>query len=273
VKTTAVFFPFDLFGSGGCGAGATALAEALREILADNRRERVATRARAYTGKVRIQEVAFATLADYQDWQPQARRIIRRALDRGDFLLWVTGNHLGVLPLYEELGKLDGENLVVQLDAHLDIQHFSEISAEPSHANFLLHQDGPAPVIINVGHRDLLLPTDHIKRYYRQVSAAEEFALDPGPILKSIAGIAGSARRIFFDIDCDVFDPAFFPAVAHPSPMGLLPADVLRIIESGWSPQVGGVAISEFDSGRDRDDRSLSLLVWLIERLLLKRHE
>ena len=33
MKTCAVFFPFDLFGSGGAGAGV--------DLLADNRRERV----------------------------------------------------------------------------------------------------------------------------------------------------------------------------------------------------------------------------------------
>ena len=41
MKTCAVFFPFDLFGSGGAGAGVDLLADELREILADNRRERV----------------------------------------------------------------------------------------------------------------------------------------------------------------------------------------------------------------------------------------
>src|SRR6266513_1487566 len=47
VKTSAIFFPFDLFGSAGAGAGAELLAEAFQEMLADNRRERVPTRARA----------------------------------------------------------------------------------------------------------------------------------------------------------------------------------------------------------------------------------
>jgi hypothetical protein len=36
---------------------------------------------------------------------------------------------------------------------------------------------------------------------------------------------------------------------------------------------VAAVALSEFDPGRDREDRSLSTLVWLLEYLLLKRHE
>jgi arginase family enzyme len=78
---------------------------------------------------------------------------------------------------------------------------------------------------------------------------------------------------VFLDIDCDVFDPAFFPAVAQPVPFGLSPHLVLRFLEAAWSERVIGLAVSEFDPGRDRNDQSLATLVWLIEYLLLKRYE
>src|ERR1043166_10115038 len=95
-KTCAFFFPFDLFGSGGTGAGAQLLADAFREMLDDNRRERVRTRARAYAGNVRFREFSFETLTHYQQWRQEAPRPARRILHRHDFLLWITGNHLGV---------------------------------------------------------------------------------------------------------------------------------------------------------------------------------
>src|SRR6516225_8515755 len=117
VNTRAVIFPFDLFGSGGTRAGAELLADALREMLADNRREKVATRARAYAGKVRIEEYTFDRLEDYNGWRETAQKEARTALDRGDFLLWITGNHLGALPVYDVLSGAD--TAVVQFDAHL----------------------------------------------------------------------------------------------------------------------------------------------------------
>ena len=124
MKTSAVFFPFDLFGSAGAGAGADLLADELGEILADNRRERVPTRAQAYAGQVHLRRFAFDTLEAYAGWREQGRRAVRRALGRGDFLLWVTGNHLGALPVYDELAgsgpaqcsrKLPCDNSEVQL--------------------------------------------------------------------------------------------------------------------------------------------------------------
>jgi hypothetical protein len=47
----------------------------------------------------------------------------------------------------------------------------------------------------------------------------------------------------------------------------------LQLIDAVWNDRVAGVSLSEFDPGRDRADQSLGTLVWLIERLLLKRYE
>jgi arginase family enzyme len=280
-KTTAVFFPFDLFGSSGSGAGAQLVADAFQEMLADNRREKVPTRARAYAGKVRFQEFAFETMDDYREWRPQARKVIRHALEHGDFVLWIAGNHLGVLPVYEELGlanrvrKRSEENqtLVVQFDAHLDIYNLSDCTKELSHGNFLLHADGPLPGIINVGHRELLLRPEYVGKYYRQSFAAADLAVDPEPALVAVQEAAGRAGRVFLDLDCDVFDPAYFPGMAHPLPFGVSPQLFLRFLDAAWSANLAGLAISEFEPNRDQIDRSLSTLIWLIEYVLLKRYE
>jgi arginase family enzyme len=273
MKTSAVFFPFDLFGSGGAGAGADLLADEFREVLADNRRERVPTRARAYTDQVRVRRFTFETLEDYAGWRQQGRQAVRQAFRQGDFLLWVAGNHLGALPVYDELAGRGEEVLVVQYDAHLDIHHFADCTREPSHGNFLLHCDGPLPPLVNAGHRELLLPGDYVRQYYRQTFSAAELALDPQPALDQLAWSATTAQRVFLDIDCDVFDPAYFPAVAQPVPFGLSPPLLLRLLHAAWSPKVAGVMISEFDPGRDREDRSLATVVWLMEYVLLLKYE
>jgi arginase family enzyme len=273
MKTSIVCFPFDLFGSGGAAAGAGLLADGLREVLADNRRERVPTRARAYTEHVRLRELAFETMADYNDWRGRGRQAARQALRRGDFLIWLTGNHLGALPVYDELSALGERALVVQFDAHLDIHHFHDCTPELSHGNFLLHCAGPLPPLINVGHRDLLLPPEHVAQTYRHAFSAAELAIEPRPALELLRERAGAAEKVFLDFDADVFDPMFFPAVSQPVPFGLSPQQVLGLIAAVWSPRVAGVLVSELDPGRDRDDLGLSTLVWLLEYLLLLRYE
>jgi agmatinase len=272
MKSDFIFFPFDLFGSAGTAASVALLADELREILADNRRETVPTRALAYTDRVRLRELRFDTLESLADWRRRGRQAARQLLRSGDFLFWISGNHLGVLPVYDELAG-DESTLIVQFDAHLDIHHFRDCTAEPSHGNFLLHCAGTLPPLVNLGHRDLLLTPDYIGKHYRRAFSAAELAIDPQPALEFLHRAGQEAKRVFLDVDCDVLDPMFFPAVTQAVPFGLSPALFLRLLDAIWSPNTAGVMLSEFDPGRDRDDQSLAIVIWLLEYLLLRRHE
>src|SRR5262249_22778730 len=157
--------------------------------------EKVATRARAYQGHVRVREFSFDNFKDYHTWRRQARASVRQALQRREFFLWVTGNHLGVLPVYDELsGPARCDTLALQFDAHLDIYNLSDCTAELSHGNFLLHADGPLPSLINVGARELLLRPDYIARYYQQVFSAADLAIDIDSALTKVAATARQAR-------------------------------------------------------------------------------
>jgi agmatinase len=267
MKILSVVFPFDQFGSAGTGAGAMLLGDALREMLADAKRETQPARADSYKDRVRIREFAFDTPDACAGWRKAGRQAMRAALKSGERVLWLAGNHLAALPTYEELGP---EALVIQLDAHLDIYNLADCTTELSHGNFLMHAEGPLPSIVNVGSRDLFLPNDHAQKHFREVLTAEDVACDPDRVIQRLAKRIAKAERLWIDIDCDIFDPAFVPAVQHPQPMGVFPAFVLRLLAAIWSEKVAGVSISEFDPGRDRNDQSLGTLVWLIEWCLLR---
>lgn len=270
MRVQAVTFPFDQFGSAGTGAGAQLLGDAVREMLADARRETRPARSDCYRDHVRVREFPFETPAQLGDWRKTARGAVRSALKAGDRLLWLAGNHLAVLPIYEELGP---DALVIQLDAHLDIYNLADCTSELSHGNFLLHAADPLPAVVNVGNRDLFLPGEHVGQHYREAYGAEEVAGDPDKVVQRLTKLAKSAARVWIDIDCDAFDPAYFPAVQHPLPMGLSPAFVLRLLSAVWSEKVVGVSASEFDPGRDRADQGLGTLVWLVEWCLLQWFE
>ena len=55
--------------------------------------------------------------------------------------------------------------------------------------------------------------------------------------------------------------------------IGLAPAQVLAVLGALDGPRLAGVCVSEFDPGRDHADRSLAMLVWLVEHLLLRKFE
>jgi len=273
MQTAALFFPFDLFGSGGAGAGAQLLADAVQEMLADNRREQMPSRGHSYTPHIRIRELLLDTEREVERWRRRARRTIGATLQRSERLIWVTGNHLGVLPLYDEISEANSKTIVVQLDAHLDVYNLTDCQPHLSHGNYLMHCAGPLPKIIHVGSRDLLLPASHIHRYYHAVYPAEEIARAPERVIAAVTKACKPAGRVVVDLDCDAFDPAFFPAVSHPLPFGLTPAFVLSLLSSLGAERIDILAVSEFTPAHDRHDQGLGTLLWLLEWLFLRWYE
>jgi|SRR5579883_208420 len=262
-----VVFPLDLFGSAGTGAGAKLLGDAVREILDDTEQETRPCRADVLRGKVRVKELDFDTLADISDWRKRGRQAARQAIKNGEFVLWLGGNHLSALPVFEELGA---ETLVVQFDAHLDVYAFHDTTQELSHGNFLKHFEAPRPRLVNIGHRDLFLTPKEIGETFEAVYPAWGLAMDTPRAVTELKAKAAAAKRVWIDLDCDAFDPSALPAVPEPLPFGLLPPTFLALFEAAWNGNVIGVSISEFDPGRDTRDTSLNLLGWLVEYVLLK---
>jgi arginase family enzyme len=267
MRTNVTVFPFDLFGSAGTGAGAKLLGDAVHEILDDTDRETRPCRADALRGAVKVKEFAFDALPDVTEWRRRGRQAARAALKSGDFLLWLGGNHLAVLPVLEELGA---DALVVQFDAHLDVYAFHDTTAELSHGNYLTRFEAPRPRLVNVGHRDLFLTPEEIRATFEAVYPASDVAADMARVSTELKAKAGAAKRVWIDLDCDALDPTAVPAVAEPVPFGLAPPTFLALFEAVWGGNVVGVSVSEFDPGRDARDTSLNLLGWFVEYVLLK---
>ena len=274
-RTAVIVFPFDLFGGTGTGAGAELLGDAVREMLDDNALENRPIRADAYRDLVTVKDITFPNTKALNAWKHTGRQAVKQALKAGERVIWLGGNHLSVLPVYEELGgDKAGNALVVQLDAHLDIYQLHDVMPNPANGNFLLHSEETLPQIANVGNRDLFLLNKELSADFAQTFSALDVATDPERVLADIRLRAGKAKRVWIDIDADVFDPANLPAVHQPMPFGLHPLAVLRVLDAAWDAEnVVGVSISEFDPGRDVRDTSLNLLGWLIEWVLLKWYE
>lgn len=269
-KTSVIVFPFDLFGNAGTGAGAERLGEFVQELLADNRLETRPTRCDAYRGLVKVKEFAFDTPKAVQSWRNIGRQTIRQALRNGERVVWLGGNHLSVLPVYEELGA---DTLVFQFDAHFDIYQLHNVTSNLANGNFLLHAETDLPPIVNVGHRDLFLTPGEIDTRFAGAFSSLAIANDIEKFTKEVRKRAEGAKRVWIDIDADVFDPANVPAVHHPLPFGLSPLLALKLLDAAFDGNVVGVSISEFDPWRDTNDAGLNVLGWLIEWVLLRWYE
>lgn len=261
-----VVFPFDLFGSSGTAAGARLLGDLLREIVDDTQRETKATRQKALEA-ITVDEVEFDDLASLAKWETLGATAAKAALKASDFTLWLGGNHLSVKPLFD---ALDPGTLVVQLDAHLDCYDLHDTHSTLSHGNFLREVRNP---IVTLGHRDLFLKPKAIAKTFLDAHSAEDLAIDEVAVLASLKKRVSTAKDVWLDIDADAFDPSVCPAVQQPLPFGLTGHQALRIVHAIGFDKLRGVSLSEFDPGRDAQDRGLEFLGWLIEWLLLKNAE
>jgi arginase family enzyme len=269
--TRAVVFPFDSFGSPGTSAGAMAMGDALREMRADFHRETVPTRASSWAEDLKIREVAFDTPREIANFRRTGRSMARKPLANGEPLVWLSGNHLGVLPLLD-LAAADTDTLVIQADAHLDIHAFGDSVETLSHGNYLRRlrwQPDGLPRLIHLGHRDLLQKPDEIETFIPTAISAEEMAGDINGTRGRLAAMAAEHTKIVIDIDMDVFDEGIVPGMARPVPCGLAPLQLWHVLKALNPDRVVALALSEYDPDRDDRDRGLAVLAWFMERFLL----
>jgi len=274
-QTSVIVFPFDALGATGCGQGALLLADVLQELIDDNEQETRPMRAQSYQGKIKINEIAFNTAKKLSSWRSLGKQIVRQCLRSKDRIIWLGGDHLSILPIYDELGgsTQSAKTLIVQFDAHLDIQQWHDVGTNPTNGNFLLHLDEATPEIMNIGHRDMMLLPKDIDQYYSAAYSALDVGLREQQIADEIRKRAKSAKSVWIDIDVDVFDPAAMPGVQTPMPFGPNSLSVLKLLDAAFAGNVIGISISEFDPARDPNSIGVNLLGWLLEWFLLRWYE
>jgi len=268
-KIPVVAVPFDAFGNAGTGAGALLLSDVLREAVDDTQRERGKARQTTFAERLSFVEVRFDTVEQLRTWRTDAGKSAREQCLPADFSLWLGGNHLSVLPLLESLSPTD---LAIQLDAHLDCYDLAGNTEELNHGNFLKElKPKSRPKIAHVGHRDLFLPAKRVAKHVDVVFPIDRIASDFGEWKVELAMLIAKAKRVWLDLDVDVLDPAFAPAVHQQSPCGLTPQQLLGVLLQIPPAKFMGLSITEYDPGRDDGDRTLNLLGWFLERTLLHR--
>ncbi len=216
VKTSAIFFPFDLFGSGGTRAGAELLADAVREMLADNRREKMPTRAAAYAGQgPGPRGCAFdthrATTATGAEGHGKRHG---QALDRRRLPpLGHRQPSRRARPSTTSCRAL-GDVLVVQFDAHLDIYHLTDCT-EGAVARQLPHARVPARCRAWLTSAIAICCCDPIMSpaISTATSRPGTWRLIRRRRSRRLRSLPPPPPRVFLDLDCDVFDPAYFPGV------------------------------------------------------------
>lgn len=273
-RTRVVFWPFGLFGNPGAESGIGELSQSLVASMAEWEAE-PGCRQHALPARTRIEVCDYLEVEDFLSWREDIRRRFEACLRARDFPVFVGGNHLVALPVYEAYSAMDARVCIVNFDAHLDAYDLASSKERLNHGNFLLHlAKGPRLAIVNVGHRDLTLAPARVREVFDRNYGIEAIAEKLLPEL--IAELNGYLREfdlVHFDIDLDVLDPSVLRAVGSPMPCGLAAQQLLGLLNGLWTEKLGGITISEYNGALDADGGGKHFVLWLLERLLLKRVE
>ena len=149
-------------------------------------------------------------------------------------MIWLGGNHLSVLPVYEELGSRNAS--VLQFDAHIDIYNLDANKKELNHGNWVRHIE-KLPEIVNIGHRDLFLTPKSIHEFFESAYSATDLARDPAGIdafmaaagdvsdYDGIGDVAFGEPRALWALKGNVMVNVSFWFVELPEVEGVVPID------------------------------------------------
>lgn len=211
-----------------------------------------------------------------------ARRLSRRLtsiLTEGHHPLVIGGDCSLLLGVGLAMAQLPDPGLI-HIDGHTDFRHpgnsrlCASVAGEDLAASVGLHWPALADIdargpyfraakVAQVGCRDDDEHLDEASSVLGAVMPARQ-AMDLGMtnVAKSIARVSGPSGY-WIQLDVDVLDPAWMPAVDSPAAGGLNPDQLIELI-SALAPKAAGMSVTVFDPDLDPGGEHAALLVEIL---------
>lgn len=198
--------------------------------------------------------------------------VISSLLEERIVPITIGGEHsisYGVVKSFDTTGTLDMQDVtILHFDAHMDLRD-DYMGEKYSHATVMrrIHDLKPGH-IIQMGIRSASAEETHF---------AHDNGVDyytPPEIKKDIQGMEKIIHQIkgpvYVTVDMDVLDPAYAPSVGTPTPGGLDPRDLERLIFSLEGKEVIGFDVVEVSSNSIGDITSINAAKTILDFLFLQ---
>jgi len=158
-------------------------------------------------------------------------RDVGRALEPGDPLICLGGDHAITHPIMRAVSRRHSKLTILHIDAHPDIYHIYEDNPRSQTSSFArIMEERLVGRLIQVGLRTV---NDHHREQFKRfgVEVVE-------------AGRCSAALRldittpVYISMDIDALDPAYAPGVSYREPGGLSPRQVIDLIHAIDQPIV-----------------------------------
>lgn len=184
---------------------------------------------------------------------------IASALQAGDPLICLGGDHAITHPIMRAVRRRQQRLTILHIDAHPDIYDVYQGNPRSHACTFArIMEEGLADRLIQVGIRDANAHhREQFKRFGVEVIEAcrcdQSFALN-------------LATPVYISMDMDALDPAYAPGVSHREPGGLSTRQVINLIHSVDQPVVAA-DIVEFNPRCDISDLTAGVAAKILKEI------
>jgi agmatinase len=159
-------------------------------------------------------------------------RSVERALESGDPLISLGGDHAITHPIMRAVRRRHPQLTILHIDAHCDIYHAYQDNPRSHASPFArIMEERLADRLIQVGIRT---NNDHHREQAKRFGVEVIEAARCGEPLR-----LDIKTPVYISLDLDGLDPACAPGVSHREPGGLTTRQVINLIQSIEQPIVG----------------------------------
>lgn len=217
-------------------------------------------------------DIAYVTTDNLYKFGGKIRHAIRRIRNRKNRVIMIGGDHSLTYFALKELSKNNKDVVLVQFDAHSDINVSTQKNNELlHHANFVskLIDERAVSGVIQIGVRETA--RRYSVNYLREHSVIQIPSLLDSENEKLIKDMI-KGRSVYISFDMDVLDPIIFPHVTTPLGCGLSESEALHIIDfiKKNDCHVDGADIMEFTCGFDKKGQFFNDEISLIDNIITK---
>jgi agmatinase len=189
-------------------------------------------------------------------WAAIERDVVR-ALEAGDPLICLGGDHAVTHPILRAMRRRHPRLTLLHVDAHPDIYHAYQGNPRSHASPFArIMEEKLADRLVQVGLRTI---NDHHREQFKRFGVE---AYDIGR-WEETAKLRFD-DPVYLSVDIDALDPAYAPGVSHREPGGLSTRQVIALIQSVRAPLVGADVV-EYNPRND-----ISNLTALVAAKLVK---
>jgi agmatinase len=186
-------------------------------------------------------------------------REVGRALDSGDPLICLGGDHAITHPIMRAVRRHQARLTILHVDAHPDIYHAYQGNPRSHTSSFArIMEERLADRLIQVGLRTI---NDHHRDQFRRFGVE---VIEMGRWSDSLR--LKIATPIYLSIDMDGLDPGYAPGVSHREPGGPSLRQVIDLIHAIDQPIVAA-DIVEYNPRRDISNMTATVAAKLLKEV------